>query len=519
MNVYRGFSQLFLLVVILSLVAGCAPAAPQPAVPAAAPTEASVPAAQPTESPAAKPTEAPTAGGKSCEGVTLRISTIADVYASVFRAKADEIEQTLGVKMEFDNTPPQDSYKKDMLDFTSGIASHDLILFMPAWLADYSQYLEPIANLEKDYGVNYALDDIMPVYRQTYVRWGGVDYTVPFDGDQHNLYYNKKAFEDEKNKADFKAAYNYDLKPPETWDEYQDVAKFFNGRDWDGSGKLKYGVAEAWQRGGYAFWWWWDKFTSMGGVPFDENMKPLINTPAGVKALEVMLNTKQYAPPGVANFGYPELEAALLKAEVPMVMQWASTGKAAMDPKQSTIVNNIGAALLPGTKMADGTIYRRPGLPTGWVAGIPKLAANKECAARVLEIISTPEHSLWAALDPATAVDPWRTSSYNSPEWSSMWPENTEYSKQYANVLRQTVEMGIPDMQVPGTYEYWNAADLEISEALAGKKSAQEAMDAAAKEWDAITKRFGVDAQKKAWNTQYDALKALGIEYMPDLVK
>jgi multiple sugar transport system substrate-binding protein len=404
-----------------------------------------------------------------------------------------------------------------MLDFSAGMATHDIVLFMPAWLADYSQHLEPIENLVKEYNLDFQLDDIVPTYRQVYIRWNGVDYAVPFDGDQHGFYYNKVAFESEQNKADFKAQFGYDLVPPETWDQYVDMAKFFSGRDWNGDGKQKYGTAEAWQRGGYAFWWWATKFLCYGGIWFDEEMNPLINSPAGIKALENTLAIKPYVPPGTANFGYPETEAAFIKAQVPFLMQWSSTGKSAMDPTQSSIVGQVGVSLVPGVKMKDGSIYRRPGLPTGWVAGIPKYSENKEAAARVLEIISTPKRSLKAALLASTYVDPWRQSSFSSDEWYNLWPGYPDYSKQYAGVLRKTAEIGVPDLQVPGTYEYWNAADLEIAEAIAGNKTAKEALDAAAAEWNNITARFGLEQQKKAWNIQYDALKGLGIHYMPEV--
>jgi multiple sugar transport system substrate-binding protein len=451
-------------------------------------------------------------------GLTLKISSVADPYASVFRLHEEAISK-LGIDMVFDNNPPQDTYSKNMLDFAAGTSTYDIVLFMPAWLADYSRHLEPIGNLSSKYGLDFKLDDIVRTYRDVYIRWNGVDYAVPFDGDQHILFYNKKAFSSQINKNAFKKEYGYELAPPDTWDEYRAMAKFFNGRDWDGDGKTEYGVGEAWQRGGYAFWWWATKFLGNGGVWFDEDMNPLINGPSGIKALENTLAIKPYTPPGTANFGYPELEAAFLNGEVPMVIQWASTGKSAKDPNVSNIVNDVGATLVPGSRDKYGSIYRRPGLPTGWIAGIPKYSKNKEAAARVLDIISTPEASLQAAMLSTTYVDPWRKSSYYSDEWSNLWPNDPVYSKDYAAALRTTAETGFPDLQVPGTYEYWNSLDREISEAIAGNKTAEEALDEAAKEWNKITKRLGFAKQKKAWNLQYNALKSLGIKYRPELAR
>jgi multiple sugar transport system substrate-binding protein len=398
------------------------------------------------------------------------------------------------------------------------MATHDIVLFQPAWMADYSFHLEPLDKLAEEYGLDFQLDDIMPAYRDLYSSWGGTIYAVPFDGDQHNLYYNTVAFESEENKKAFEEEYGYELVPPQTWDQYRDIAEFFNGRDWDGDGEPEYGVAEAWQRGGYAFWWWANKFASYGGVFFDEDLNPLINSPAGVKALENTLAIVDFVPPGTANFGYPELEAALIKGTVPMVVQWSSTGKSAMDPDQSEIVGKVGTAVLPGVEV-NGEIHRRPGLPTGWSAGIPKYAENKEAAAYVLAIISTQEHALEICLDAKTYVDPWRISSFDAPEWLELWPDYPELGQQYVDVMKETVATGVPDLQIPGSAEYIRTADREISEAIAGNKTAQEALDAAAVAWDEISERFGRDNQKAAWNTEYDAMKALGIEYKPEIAE
>ena len=38
---------------------------------------------------------------------------------------------------------------------------------------------------------------------------------------------------------DFKAKYGYDLKRPDTWGEYQQMAEYFQGIDWSGPGRLR----------------------------------------------------------------------------------------------------------------------------------------------------------------------------------------------------------------------------------------------------------------------------------------
>jgi multiple sugar transport system substrate-binding protein len=440
---------------------------------------------------------------------------IAQVYAEGFDMIAGQIQEELNVTFNYDMSPPQDAFSKTMLEFASRSSTADLVLFMPANLADYAPHLEPIVPLADRAGVNLRFDDVMPAYRELYSTWDDVVYAVPWDGDQFNLFYNKMAFEHEDNKSAFQSEYGRELRPPQTWEEYLEVAEFFNQRDWDFDGEPEYGVAEAWQRGGYAYWWWWAKFVPLGGIPFDENMNPLINSPAGVKALEITVEAANYAPPGTANFGYPELENALVNGEVPMVVQWSSAGKTAQDPSRSKIVNNVGVAPLPGVRV-DGEVRHRYVLPTGWAIGIPKYSDNKEIAMRVVEILSEPENALQIALNPATAVDPWRASSFYAPAWDDLWPGNPGYGARFIEVQRMTVENAVPDLQIPGSDEYTKALDAEISAAIAGTKSVEQALNDAAAEWDNITDRRGRSEQASAWTIQLEAMRAEGIDYEPN---
>lgn len=399
---------------------------------------------------------------------TLRIST-GETYPEVFRMYAEEVEQQFGVTFEYSLTAPQDMYQTDMLEFASGAASHDIVLFQPAWLPDYAPHLVNLEELAQEYGLDFQIDDALDVFRTSYTTWDGNFVSIPIDADQHNLYYNTTAFEDERNREAFLEETGSELAVPETWDQYVQVAQFFNGRDWDFDGEPEYGVAEAWQRGGYAWYWWESKFFGYGGVYFDDQMTPLINTPSGVKALEIQMGLADYVPPGTGNFGSPEARNAFLNGEVPMVVHWTSTAKLAKDPEASSVVDAAGIALVPGVADGDG-IYRRPALPTGWCAGIPRYSENVEAAARILEFYAQPERSLAISLNPDTWAEPWRASSFDEEAWLDTWPDDPDYARDVIGVMEQTLELGVPDLQIPGQDEYVKVADAEINAALTGQK-------------------------------------------------
>jgi tetratricopeptide (TPR) repeat protein len=58
-----------------------------------------------------------------------------------------------------------------------------------------------------------------------------------------------------------------------------------------------------------------------------------------------------------------------------------------------------------------------------------------------------------------------------------------------------------------------------MTEALAKRKSPQEALDSAAAEWDKITDRRGRDKQTALWGEKMSEMKQVGIEYHPDWAK
>ena len=61
-------------------------------------------------------------------------------------------------------------------------------------------------------------------------------------------------------------------------------------------------------------------------------MKPQINSPNAVKALQNMVDSLKNSPPDVLGYGYDELRDAFIKGSVAMVVQWTDVPKKGDDP-------------------------------------------------------------------------------------------------------------------------------------------------------------------------------------------
>ena len=171
----------------------------------------------------------------------------------------------------------------------------------------------------------------------------GTQFTTAPDGklyqlpDQQfaNLYWFRYDwFNDEKNKADFKAEYGYDLGVPVNWAAYEDIAEFFTGRDLSHMGiddeifgNMDYGKKDP--SLGWRYTDAWMSMAGMGdtgepnGLPVDEwgirvndDSQPVgacmarggaANSPAAVYAVEKAVDWLQnYSPPSAMGMTFSE---------------------------------------------------------------------------------------------------------------------------------------------------------------------------------------------------------------------
>jgi multiple sugar transport system substrate-binding protein len=514
------FAVLSIILIASMVLAACAqPATPSPAPvateapaePAATepPATTEVPAA--TEAPAT--TEAPVDTGgvpaacfKKFDGVTLNVMPVAEAYALAFRNYEEDMKDKLGVSFKYDFTTVPEAFNKIISDFALGTSAYDIVLFQPANLPDIYSYLEPIGPWSEANGVDFDKDNWEPRAWALYTQWNDTWVTMPWDVDIVYFVYNKTAFERPENQEKYKTAFGKDLKPPETWEEYAQLAQFFNDWDWAGDGRTHYGAAETWAAG-WTWYMWQPRFGNYGGQYFDKDMKPLINQAAGVEALKNMVESQKGMIAGVNNFGYADQETAFAKGDVAMAFSWPSINKTAELGDQSTVKGQVGIDLLPGA-MVDGNLNRVGSLEGGWSMGVPTYAENKDAALCVTWYLSQAAvHDANAAI-PATALDSGTKSSFE-PDSAvcSAFPTAADM----CTISVESIARGFPEIYLHGRAEYMDALMYEIGQALTAGKDPQQAMDDAAKKWDEITDNIGRDQQIADWNS----LLSGNMQYQP----
>nr|WP_316656614.1 ABC transporter substrate-binding protein [uncultured Gellertiella sp.] len=214
-------------------------------------------------------------------------------------------------------------------------------------------------------------------------------YQLP-DQQFANLYWFRYDwFNDEKNKADFKAKYGYDLGVPVNWSAYEDIAEFFTGREEDG--KKVYGHMDYGKKDPSLGWRFTDAWLSMAGngdkgipnglpvdewgIKVDENSRPVgscvarggdTNGPAAVYSIQKYIDwLHKYAPPEAAGMVFGEAGPVPAQGAIAQQMFWYTAFTADMVKDGLPVMNADGT---PKWRMAPSPhgVYWKDGMKLGY---------------------------------------------------------------------------------------------------------------------------------------------------------
>ena len=150
-------------------------------------------------------------------------------------------------------------------------------------------------------------------------------------------------------------------------------------------------------------------------------------------------------------------------------------------------------------KKTDGV--NKVGNTTGgsWSGVISKFSDAPDCTYFLLALMATKEKSTVYAYRGWDGVDPGRISHYLPPNGTNSidgyvaagWDakDAEQYTNAYFNNFGAAQQF--PYLRIPGTFEYWTALDVHLSEAATGQKTPEEALKATVDDFNAITDRLG----------------------------
>jgi multiple sugar transport system substrate-binding protein len=386
------------------------------------------------------------------------------------RALTEEVapafEKETGIKVEF-TLLPFDAWQARMkAEFGAGSSGIDIAQWsvgMGGWIAPHMLDHQEVLATIKSRDPEFDWDDFL-AGSQRAATYDGKLSGIPYRTTTGILVYQKALL----NQAGFAEA-------PGTFAEFEKAALTLN------TPPDRYAVGLMGKQGvalysSLASWLY-----SIGGRLVDfKTGEIFVNDDKGVTALQFMADLvvkDKVTPPEVTTWEFDEIIAGGQRDRYVMAQTFAPYMTLINDPALSKTGGNWSADLVPG--------YTDKSQSRSWVDGhflaVPKYAAHPDWS---IEFIRMACSKKWQLRSMERGNAPPRGSVLNDPTMAGKlgWPP----------IAARSIETGIPTPAHP----VWTTLELTlrtgVSEALQGQKTAKEALDAVASDWQRTLRRAGI---------------------------
>ncbi|WP_323011391.1 ABC transporter substrate-binding protein [Castellaniella sp.] len=469
-------------------------------------------------------------------------------YESKVLAKA--FAEITGIKVNHDLIQEGDVVEKLQTSMLSGKSIYD------GWISD-----SDLIGMHYRYGDILSLTEYMDGAGKEYTNpnldlkdFIGTSFTTAPDGQMYqlpdqqfaNLYWFRyDLFNRPDLQEKFKAKYGYELGVPVTWSAYEDIAEFFTNDIKTLDGKPIYGHMDYGKKDPSLGWRFTDAWLSMAGsadkgspngLPVDEwgirvaddNCTPVgasverggaTNSPAAVYALTKYIDwMKKYAPPVAQGMTFSESGPVPAQGEIAQQIFWYTAFTADMTKAGLPVVNEDGT---PKWRMAPAPHgpYWKEGMQNGYQdvgswTFFKNHDANKVAAAWLYaQFVTAKTTSLKKSITGLTFIRDSDIHSDYFTENANKYGGLIEFYRSPARVAWTPTGTNVPDY--PKLAQLWWRS---ISEAIAGEKTPQQAMDGLAADMEKVMARLERAGMKRCapkLNPKSDPSKWLSDEHAP----
>jgi multiple sugar transport system substrate-binding protein len=362
------------------------------------------------------------------------------------------------IMSEFDRSPSQDALPLDIVvmrhRWLGGLVKKGQLLPIDSFLADPALHQASFIPQEQ----------LFANWWRELSTYQGKTYGYPFTSLTTFLCYRKDLLEDPANRQAFQARFHRALAPPVTWQEYNQLAEFFNRPTQNFYGTYIQG------KQGLALWYeWLNLVYSFGGDILDsphgwEYGDIVVNSPQNVAATEQYVKEIAFSPPDTLNYGWGEAQSALQQGHVFMGLLWNDQAPFLEDPSVSKVAGKIGYSLIPSNSGSRASFSQLEGL----TYLIPTESQHPREAYRFLEWAMSAEVQVQQTLKGGASS---RKSTYDDPKVIEI---------PYTSTFLASVPIGKEKPTIPESGQMTEAMERRVSEIVRGRSTAQAGLDSLA---------------------------------------
>lgn len=380
-------------------------------------------------------------------------------YTQGLAELADDFEAKTGVKANIEVVGQDVFENRITLTFTGKTDDLDVVhtpvIQLQRWVA--ADWLQPMTKAVDGMA---SKDDILAGPLDAY-RVNGEQWALPFFAEAGMMAYRK----------DLLADAGYDT-PPATWEEVLEAAAAVKA---NGTAGAAMRVAPGQGFNMFVFPMIMRAYGGKFFTDYPTDLTPAMNSPETLKGLEVYSQLmNDYGPPGIGNFNYNEVAAAMQTGQVAMIFDGTAVAAWTLDPEKSQVADKIDLAPIP-----TGPAGRSPAIAVHGL-GIPAGAPNPELSFKFIEWATSEEVLTKIAINKAFA-DFTRASVASNAEVIA------KYKSIHPKFLDLKVEMlgdaiGHYRPLLPQWPQIGAAVGENINAAVNGLMSNEEALEAADEE-------------------------------------
>ena len=358
-------------------------------------------------------------------------------------------------------------------------------------------------------GVLHPLDEYAAKYKpdfsgipEAFVAqqyYNGKQYSFVLDGDHIMLVLRKDIVENPQARAEFKAATGKDLGCPATMADWEEQAKFFHTK----AGETRWGIkfeqplygAMAYRSTNFSHRHFPAYF---GGLLFDKDMNPRINSAQGVKAINAFASIVKYMPEDIQGWGTPQIYPFWGSGQAYSVMSFPSIFGYGNANPNSTVKGMQTPCVIPATD-AGGKMVRRAAEAAGTSYMVNSYSDDPELAYLFIQWLTSPSVGNRAIAHPKGFWDPFRTQNLGDAgiieKFSNEFLEKTMENSQYTTSL----------LYIEGHYEYMKILDNNLADVMNGNLAAEKAAENIEERWNDVTEDIGRKEQIEVWRKGVEA--------------
>lgn len=465
-----------------------------------------------TGCPSQPPPTAP--AGKPFEGTVVRVACPGDPTAAVVRRYSPGWASRSGARVEVLDYDPARSPAEPPPADVWVIPTAE----MPRWAA--AKAILPIPAEYVSERAAYDWKNLLPTYRDRQLVWDNTPYAFPLLPQELLCFYREDLLQEAASRDAFRALNQRELAAPKTWQEFADIAEFFNGRSRPGIDHPCASLPPLPQADAVL-----DREFYSAAVPFAhaaarqddaklrqkgkfdaeifsfqydvETGAARIASPGLVDALRLCQRLQKCRPKEAAREpaqSFAEGQAILCLAEPRWIHRFQAPSSKAR--------NKFGICRVPGSSQLydyhTGKAQAVPGgnqVPylgaSGWVAVVPAGAAQPEAAFALLAHLTGPQTSRDLIIEPAWGGGAFRREHLDGPMGWQAFGLSPEHTRMLEDSLRHTlIHLHLVNpvlrLRTPDQHAHQQAVVAELRAALVEGKDAAAALKAAAKRWQEL---------------------------------